>query len=250
MPELWGQPLDNAIKRIRIMKKEDVDLTDYMRILLGDMPPEFMIEVVIRVAFVYLMLVVTMRILGPRMEAMISRNEEIALVTLAASAGILIHNPDRGLLPSVVLVLVVVGIQYASLWKIKRSDRAEKNLLDQPETLVHNGRFRLKEMMKTRIQRERVVSEMRSRGLFNLADIQRVYIEANGKFTILVHEKKKERMGLCILPDTDDEFRERQSFSNTHIACKACGNVVEKNAIKNCPDCGADNWERAVITPE
>jgi len=231
------------------MKKEEIDITDYMRILFGEMPFEFLVEVVIRVAFVYVLIVVTMRILGPRMEAMISRNEEIALVTLAASAGILIHNPDRGLLPALIVVGVVIGFQYISFWKIIRSEKSEEKLLDVAQTLVDNGRFKLKDMKQTRVQRERLVSELRSRALTNLGDVQRAYMEANGDFSILMFEEKKERIGLCILPDTDTDFRKEQRYSDTECACKVCGNVVQKEkADKACDDCGASKWERAIIT--
>jgi uncharacterized membrane protein YcaP (DUF421 family) len=229
------------------MKKEDIDITDYMRILFGDMPLEFMVEVAIRVAFVYILLIATMRILGPRMEAMISRNEEITLVTLAASAGILIHNPDRGLLPALVVVMVVVGFQYLSVWKMKRSNVFEEAVLDKPKTLVDGGRFKLDAMQKTRIQRERLVAELRSRAVANLGEVERVYIEANGEFTVLMFEEQKPRTGLCILPDTDTAFRQEQCYSDTEFACKVCGNIVQHHSEK-CPDCNSAAWEQAIIT--
>jgi len=232
------------------MIKEDVDITDYLRILFGNMPPEFTIETVIRVAFAYLLLVSVMRMLGPRMEAVISRHEEMALVTLAASAGIIIHNPDRGLLPAVVMVAVVVALQYASLWNMKRHDKTERNLLGVPQKLVSKGRFCLCEMRKTRIQRERIVAELRNKSLFNLAQVQRVYIEANGDFSILTYEEKAQRTGLCLLPDTDAEFRQRQHFSDTHSACKVCGNVVTNALAGICVRCGKEDWERAMVSVE
>ncbi|RZJ31030.1 MAG: DUF421 domain-containing protein [Flavobacterium sp.] len=229
------------------MNKEDIRINDITRILLGDMPPEFMIEVVIRVLVVYILLISTMRILGLRMEAMISRNEEIVLVTLAASVGILIHNPDRGLLPAIIVVVVVVGIQYLNNWIMRRSPRFEKMLLDEPQTLVDNGRFKLENMRQTRIQRERMVSELRSRKLINLAEVQRAYIEANGQFTIMTFEEKKERTGLCLLPDTDTDFRNEQRYSPDTYACKVCGNLAPENA-KKCKECDSNNWEKAVVT--
>jgi uncharacterized membrane protein YcaP (DUF421 family) len=232
------------------MKKEDIDILDYMRILFGQMPVEFQLEVVIRVAFVYVLLVTTMRVLGPRMEAMISRNEEIALVTLAASVGILIHNPDRGILPAVIVIIVVVLCQYISVWLMKRSNRWEEALLDVPETLASEGCLQLKTLKETRIQKERLVSELRAQGLFSLGEVQRAYLEANGDFSVLTYEEKKQRFGLCLLPNDDVDFRSELKFSNDHMACTNCGCVATAKEATVCPQCESVTWEKAVITKD
>src|SRR4051812_19149835 len=143
------------------MKASDIDITDYMRILFGEMPFEFIPELIIRVVIVYLILVVTMRLMGPRMEAQLSRNEIVALVTLAATVGILPHNPDRGILPALIVAAVVLAFQFVSAKLIKRSEKAERLLIDLPATLISEGRFRINTMKRTRIQRERLVSELR-----------------------------------------------------------------------------------------
>lgn len=62
------------------MNSADAELWDWMRIFMGGVPPIYLIEVVIRVFVIYLLLVVSMRIMGKRMSALISRNEMIAMV--------------------------------------------------------------------------------------------------------------------------------------------------------------------------
>ena len=93
------------------MKPEEIHITDYMRILLGEVPWSFLIEVVIRIGFIYLLLMVAMRLMGKRMASTLSNSELAALVSLAAAVGVPMLAPDRGMLPALIIAIIVVGIQ-------------------------------------------------------------------------------------------------------------------------------------------
>jgi uncharacterized membrane protein YcaP (DUF421 family) len=67
------------------MKPEEINLDDWSRILIGEVPAEFFIEVLIRMTFFYLFLLVSMRLIGKRMNSQLTRNELAALVSLAAA---------------------------------------------------------------------------------------------------------------------------------------------------------------------
>src|SRR6059058_3167864 len=92
------------------MKPDEIKFGDWMRVLFGETPPEFFIELVIRSFFIFLLLVVSMRFLGRRMAAQLNRIEMIALFALAAAIGVPLQAPDRGLLPAVIIAVIVVGI--------------------------------------------------------------------------------------------------------------------------------------------
>jgi hypothetical protein len=62
------------------MKPEEIKLSDWTRIILGPVPPEFYLELIIRVIFVYLLLMVSMRLLGKRMSTQMSMLELTAMV--------------------------------------------------------------------------------------------------------------------------------------------------------------------------
>ena len=90
------------------MQPQDIHWTDLHRILLGTSPAATYLEIILRVAFVYLLLVVCMRLMGKRMASHLTRNELIALTSLAAAAGLPILSFDKGLIPAIVVALVVV----------------------------------------------------------------------------------------------------------------------------------------------
>jgi len=81
------------------MKPEEIHLKDWLRILIGEEPISFLLELIIRAAVVYLVLMLSMRLMGKRMSSQLSRNELATLVSLAAAVGVPMMAPDRGLLP-------------------------------------------------------------------------------------------------------------------------------------------------------
>jgi uncharacterized membrane protein YcaP (DUF421 family) len=90
------------------MKTEEFKLTDVHRILIGDVPPAFFIEVIIRTVVIYFLLILSIRLIGKRMALQLNVTELTAMVALAAAIGVPIQAPDRGILPAAVIAVVVV----------------------------------------------------------------------------------------------------------------------------------------------
>jgi len=233
------------------MNNKDLKIDDWGRIFLGDVPPEFIIEVIIRMTVIYVVLVVSLRLMGRRMEAMLSRGEMVSLVTLGASVGVAIHTPERGLLPSAMVILIILGMQTLQGYLTSRNSNIERLLLDEISTMVTDGRLHVKEMKKSRITRERLLAALRFKGIKNLGMVERVYFEAKGVFTIIMYAEGKPRPGLCVLPDTDEDFRNEMDYEENKYACRSCGNVVDNKYIQaKCDNCGAKEWENAAIGNE
>src|SRR4051794_3256704 len=93
------------------MKAQPLRVFDLMRMIFGEAKPIFLIEVLIRLAFLYAVLVVSMRLMGRRLSARLSRNELLAMVSLAAAIGPAVQDPQRGILPPLVVAACVVVLQ-------------------------------------------------------------------------------------------------------------------------------------------
>ncbi|MFD2571299.1 DUF421 domain-containing protein [Spirosoma soli] len=228
------------------MKPEEIHITDWMRILLGEVPGEYLIEIVIRITFVYLLLMVSMRLMGKRMAAQLSRNELAAQVSLAAAIGMPILAPDRGLLPAVVVALVIVSIQRLIAKLAFQNQRFEAITQDNISTLVENSILHLDSMQNVRITRERLMEQLRSAGMEHLGQVKRLYIEASGSFTLIKNEQPEP--GLSIIPESDPDFRNAQKKAPDTFVCHNCGNPRQTSAKPSepCENCQDKNWVRAV----
>ncbi|WP_338868029.1 YetF domain-containing protein [Spirosoma sp. SC4-14] len=224
------------------MNKEDIHLTDWLRILIGEVPGSFYVEILIRAAAVYLILVVSMRLMGRRMASKLSRNEMSAMISLAAAIGVPILDPSRGLLPACIIAVVVVFTQrLVSYWAAKNS-RFEGISQDISTTLVENSVMLLFNMKQSRITRELLFAQLRSHGILHLGQVKRLYMEANGAFTLIKDSMPKP--GLLILPDWDTEFIQQQNKVDDQLVCYYCGNPLANTTFEeeNCSNCGHHEW--------
>lgn len=228
------------------MKSEEIKLGDWLRMFVGEVPGDFYIELLIRVVVVYLILVVSMRLMGRRMASQLSRTEMIAMVSLAASVGIPVLAPDRGLLPALVSAAVIVGGQRLLSRQASENEKFESIVNDHMSILVNDGTMNLGEMESSRISRERLMAQLRSVGLYHLGCVKFMFMESDGKFSIVRNPNPKP--GLSILPEWDGEFMARQKLVSDSCVCKNCGNLKQAPLQESqpCERCGDHNWIPAV----
>jgi uncharacterized membrane protein YcaP (DUF421 family) len=227
------------------MQPEEIHITDWQRIFLGHIPGGFYIEVIIRAAVVYALLQISMRLMGKRMASQLSRTEMVAMVALAASIGIPIMAPDRGLLPAIVTAIVIVGGERIMSRIASRNERAEAILEDELDILVENSVMKIDTMLRCRVTRERLLAHLRSSSLYHLGSVKRVYMEANGSFSLI--ENPTPTPGLSVLPEWDTRFRSRQKVARNQWVCANCGNPnPSAHQGDSCSNCGNKDWTEAV----
>ena len=226
------------------MKPDEINLSDWSRILFGETPPSFYLEVIIRTVFVFIVLIVSMRLFGRRMAAQVNRIEMIALFSLAAAIGVPLQAPDRGLLPALIIAAVVVGIGRIVANLTFANQKLEAKVSDELSIIIHDGVLNMKKLLETRLTVDRVFAQLRSEGIRHLGEVKRLYIEANGSFSVV--RANEPAFGLTVLPSFDPEFLKAQK-QNEELVCKNCGQHRKENKDKKtCDNCGKEEWVLAI----
>lgn len=223
------------------MEKEEIHITDWQRILEGQVPYTFLIEAVIRILVAYLIIMVAARLMGNRMASDLSKVEMISRIMLAAAIGFPLQTPDKGLLGSAVVAVVAVVAERIISRQAAKNRRFEILSQDNIDQLVVDSVMQLGVMKRTRITRERLFAQLRSEQIEHLGEVERFYFEACGSFTLIKREKPGP--GLSILPDWDKEIREEQKNAGKRV-CTVCGTL--KADSPTC-SCGSKDWQEAVI---
>jgi len=218
-------------------------LVDIGRILNGNTPPVFYIEIIIRAVFVYVLIIAGLRFMGKRMASRLSRNEVAAMASLAAATGMPIQTPDKGLLPALVMALVVILAQRIIATISTRRQTFERLTQGAIGTLVLDSCLQVDEMQKSRISRARLFSQLRGSSIRHLGEVKRLYLEAGGSFTLIRNNEHKP--GPSVLPDWDQEFTDEQKRAPEVIVCSHCGCHVAP-AVKECPNCHRQYFEPAI----
>ena len=228
------------------MQSYEIHLGDIQRILFGEVPGTFYMEVIFRTLIVYLILMVSMRLMGKRMSSQLNRNELAALVSLAAAIGIPMQTPDRGLLPAFIIAFVVILYQVIISRQTVKSERFEQISQGNLSILVEDAVMDLKTMQKTRISRQRLFAQLRSEGVKHLGMVKRLYLEANGTFSLIKNAEPVP--GIPVLPEWDTDLLSGLCLIVGKSGCNHCGNIVSVSVHSDtpCSHCGAAEWVNAV----
>lgn len=228
------------------MKKHEIHLEDWQRLLFGQTPPIFLLEVFIRTFIIYIFLLFTLRWIGKRMSGQLTILELSIMLTLGAIVSVAMQVPDRGIALSMFVLFCTLVFHHGLSWLGVKSARVEELSYGKISLLVKDGVLQLDEMSKCRISHQQLYAQLRDNGIFNLGAVQRVYLEACGLFTIV--KTKSDKAGLPILPP-DDKPALALLQSNEQMACYNCGRMANSNAeLAACPNCGEQNWTHSVLS--
>lgn len=226
------------------MKKEEIHLYDLKRILLGQAPLEFLPEVLIRTLIIFIFLIVVVRWLGKRMSGQLTIMEMAVMLTLGATVSVAMQVPDRGIVLSMVVLLCTV-VFHRGLGRLGfKSSRIEEATQGKLSLLVNDGVLVIEEMDHCRISRQQLFAQLRASGIYNLGQVKRVYLEANGLFSIF--QTASPAPGLPVLPPNDQDMPEVKRKENL-LACTNCGVVKDQNALNACVTCGCETWTAAIF---
>ena len=229
------------------MKKEDIHLWDVHRILFGEAPNEFMIEVFIRTMLIYLALLIIVRLMGKRMSGQLTIAEMSVMLTLGAIVSPAMQIPNVGLAQgTLILILAFVFQRGLNLFEFKNT-KLEKLNHGEVVLLVKDGLLILEEMDKAKLSRQQLFAVLRSEGVFNLGQVDRVYLEAFGMFSI--YKAKKAKAGLSIFPPDDAEINNFSNQNGSHkMVCKSCGHLSEGDEFtRECSVCLSTEWMEATL---
>lgn len=225
------------------MLPHEIHLSDLYRILVGNVPMVYFIELLIRCLICYAILVIGMRLMGKRMAAQMSRNELASMVLMAAAIGIPVTSPDRGIVPGIIIAaIIVLGERWISK-RISTNDKLQSKVVGDIRTVVKDGHLVIENMSTNRISRDRIFAELRVSSLKHLGKAKRFYFEADGSFTLI--EDKEKKWGLSILPDFDKDWMNEQKQSDKEV-CLICGFEKPAPSEPKCKNCGNERFVKAI----
>jgi uncharacterized membrane protein YcaP (DUF421 family) len=231
------------------MKKEEIHLNDVQRILFGDAPAIFLLEVCIRTVVIYVLSLCFIKWFGKRMSGQISATEMVVMLLIGAIISVPVQFPDRGILQGIILLLALLLLYTGVNWLSFKKKKAEILFQGHAVMLVKDNIIQLKELKSANISRQQLYSILRSNKIFNLGEVKRVYLESCGLFSVYKEETSK--AGLALFPP-DDQAVSAPSIKTLPdtLVCTSCGEIRERGTLKPCSNCENDKWTNAVITKD
>lgn len=220
---------------------------EWKTLLLGSEKWSFLFETALRTFVMFLVILMSLRLLGKRGVKQLSVFELGVIIGLGSAAGDPMFYKDVGLLPGILVFSIVFGLYRFITFLINRSNRFEKFVEGSPTCILQNGQLLVKNFEKEPIARDEFFSQLRLHSVSHLGQVEEAIIETNGEISVFYVPDDEVRYGLPIIPSLCEK-KMTALPTEDYYACNFCG-YTEKLApasVHVCPCCQKKQWLKAI----
>jgi uncharacterized membrane protein YcaP (DUF421 family) len=144
----------------------------------------------LRASFVYLFLLVVVRLLGKREIGATSAFDLVVALILGEVVDEIIYG-DVTILQGVIAIVVVALWHLVNAWASFKSELVDKLTGAPPTVVVKSGEIQRKNLAKERLNEEELFSELRMMGVENVKEVKQATLEPNGKISVIQEDWAK-----------------------------------------------------------
>lgn len=145
----------------------------------------------LRTIFLYLVLIIAVRLMGKRQIGQMEPSEFVVTMLVANLAAIPMQDGGIPLLSGLVPILTVLGMELILSVAALRSIKFRKLLCGKPVILVENGRILQANLRKTRISLDELTELLRENDVLDPRTVQYAILETNGNLSVFPYPKEK-----------------------------------------------------------
>lgn len=218
----------------------------WKEIILGGENWSFLPEVLLRTLIMFVILFVSLRLLGKRGVKQLSIFELVVIISLGSAAGDPMLYKDVGILPALLVFITIVGLYSLITYFIGKNKQFEMVVEGKPVYLIRNGFFSIGNFSKEALGEDEFFAELRIHGVSQLGQIEEAIVESSGNISIFYYPDEKVQFGLPIMPDSLNNWQEEIKESG-HYACTFCGYTKQLKPTTNvtCKECKKNRWVKA-----
>ena len=219
---------------------------NWRTLLLGEEEWNFLYEVLLRSAVMFIVAITAMRILGRRGTKQ-GVFELVLIITLGSAAGDPMFYKNVGILPAI-LVFASIVVMYKIVNFFTARVQALDDLIEGTHSrLVKGGRFNVENSKLENLRHDELFEDLRLHGVKHLGQIEAAYIEASGQVSIFFLPDEKVEYGLPVTPELFEkqlvEIKEQDIYS-----CGHCGHTkkIGPGPHHTCEICENKKWVKSI----
>lgn len=215
---------------------------DWERILFNETPLEFLLEIVLRTAIMFLTLLVVLKLAGKRGVKQLSVFEMVIIISLGSAAGDPMFYEDVGIVHAVVVFIIVLSLYRLITWLTGKSHAIERFFEGKTECLVDEGTFSFQKFDRESLAQDEFFTELRLKGVEHLGQVRKAYLETSGDISVFFYADEDVKAGLPILPEVYDCQLSVVVEPGQYCCCR-CGALSEiKAGPYSCRVCKGTKW--------
>ena len=178
----------------------------------------------LRTAFLYLVLILSVRMMGKRQIGQMEASEFVVTMLVANLASIPMQDAAIPLYSGLLPILVVLGMELSLSGLILRSVWVRKFFCGKPGILIDNGKILLENLRRTRVTLDELMGHLRSKDVLDVQTVQFAILETDGSLSVFPYPKER--------PATAKEAGIRTEKQYLPITIIEDGYVLEENLQK------------------
>ena len=221
---------------------------EWKRIFLHDLNDLFLVEIVFRTAFMFIVVLVVLRLSGKRGVRQLSVFELAIILTLGSAAGDAMFYKDVPLAATVLVCVTAIAVYRLITWLMTKYRRLEKLLEGRPVYIIEDSVMVIKDREKDSLSKEEFFAELRERGVEHLGQVRTAILETEGNLSVFFYPDEDVNYGLPILPHVYNNYSDRVTDTALY-ACIICGTLAQLDPGRHrCSRCQHHEWVKAINT--
>lgn len=138
-----------------------------------------------RTVTVYLILTLSMRIMGKRQLGEMELSDLITTLLFSEIAAVPVVDLTIPLFHAIIPTVIILSFEIIIPFIIGKSRKVKKFVEGKPSYLIYKGELRLSEIKKNRVSIDELLCNLRNQGYFDISDIDYAILEPNGQISTL-----------------------------------------------------------------
>ena len=141
----------------------------------------------LRTGFLYLVLILSVRLMGKRQIGQMEASEFVVTMLVANLASIPMQDAAIPLYSGLVPILVVLGMELTLSGLILRSVLIRRFFCGKPIILIDNGKILMDNLRRTRVTLDELTGHLRQKDVLDIQTVQFAILETDGSLSVFPH---------------------------------------------------------------
>ena len=144
-----------------------------------------------RTAFLYLVLILSIRMMGKRQIGQMEASEFVVTMLVANLASIPMQDSAIPLYSGLLPILVVLGMELTLSGLILRSVWVRRFFCGKPVILIDNGKILLENLRRTRVTLDELTGHLRQKDVLDIQAVQFAILETDGSLSVFPYPEQR-----------------------------------------------------------
>ena len=145
----------------------------------------------LRTVILYLVLILSIRLMGKRQIGQLEASEFVVTMLVANLASIPMQDGAIPLYSGLVPILTVLGLELVLSGVILKSVRMRRFFCGKPVILIENGKIMQDNLRKTRVTLDELTGHLREKDVLDLRSVQYAILETDGNLSVFPYPKER-----------------------------------------------------------